>query len=185
MKKILLFIILIILFAGCKNENSPTDSQSGSKNKKSSKRSGAKKSTKTLSTSESVTRKTSFSSLQEEILFYVNKHRRSKGLSVLQMNSVITTEAENHSRNMASGRTPFSHSGLPSRVKRISNQIGMVKGSGENVACGYTSAKEVVNGWLRSPDHKRNIEGRYTLTGIGIAKERNGKLFFTQLFVTK
>ncbi len=183
MKSILLLIVAIFLFAGCKN--STADSRSGSATKKSTKHSVTKKSAKTPSTSGSVTKETSFSSLQEEILFHVNKYRRSKGLSVLQMNSVITTEAEKHSRNMARGRTPFSHSGFSSRVNRISNQIGGVSRSAENVAYGYMSAKEVVKGWLRSPGHKKNIVGRYTLTGIGVAKERTGKLFFTQLFVTK
>jgi uncharacterized protein YkwD len=98
------------------------------------------------------------------------------------MNSVITTEAEKHSKN---GRAPFSHSGFSSRVKRISNQLGNVSRSAENAAYCFLLAKEVVNGWLRSPGHKRNIKGRYTLTGIGVAKERTDKLFFTQLFVTK
>jgi uncharacterized protein YkwD len=185
MKTILLFVVVTFLFAGCKDEKSTTDSPSGQATKKSKKKSVTKKSTGAPSSSGSATTNTSFSSLEEEILFHVNKYRRSKGLSVLKMNSVITTEAVKHSKNMASGRTPFSHSGFSTRVNRISNQLGMVSASAENVAYGYLSAKEVVNGWLRSPGHKKNIEGRYTLTGIGVAKERRGKLFFTQLFVTK
>ncbi len=186
MKTILLLFVALFLFAGCKNKNSATDSPSGpAAKKKSTKHSTKRKSAKASSTSGSLTTKTSFSSFQEEILFHVNKYRRSKGLSALQMNSVITTEAEKHSRNMAIGRTPFSHSGFNSRVNRISNQIGGVSRSAENVAYGYMSAKEVVNGWLHSPGHKRNIEGRYSLTGIGVAEERTGKLFFTQLFVTR
>lgn len=183
MKTVLLFIVTLFLFAGCNKKNSTADSASGTKSKKSAKKSEKKKSSTTVSPFTSAIK--SNSAMVEEILIYVNKHRKSKGLSALRMNSVITSEAEKHSRNMANGRTPFSHSGFESRVKRISNQIGYVHAFGENVAVGNLSAKQVVNGWLHSPGHKKNIEGRYTLTGIGVARQGNGKLYYTQMFVTK
>ena len=52
-------------------------------------------------------------------------------------------------------------------------------------AMGILSAGEVVNMWLNSPGHKRNIEGNFTLTGIGIAEADNGYLYFTQIFLRK
>ena len=182
MKTILCLIVSIFLLVGCNSKNSKPDSSSVSK--KTKKHSVRKKSSDTPS-SASATKKTAFSSLEAEILIHVNKYRRSKGLSALQMNSVIRTEAEKHSMNMATGRTSFSHSGFSTRVKRISNKLGVVSKSAENVAYGYMSAKQVVNGWLHSPGHKKNIEGKFTLTGIGVAKDRTGTLFFTQVFVTK
>ena len=185
MKTILFFIVGLFLFTGCKDHSSTSDSPSSPVSKKAKKHSAKKKSTKSSSSSATVTKKTSFSNLEEEILFHVNKYRRSKGLSGLQMNSVITTEAEKHSRNMASKRSDFSHDGFSTRVKRISNELGSVSRSAENVAFGYTTAKTVVNGWLHSPGHKKNIEGNFKLTGIGVAKDRTGTLFFTQLFVTR
>ncbi len=185
MKTILLFIVGLFLFTGCKNHSSTSDSTSSPASKKAKKHSAKKKTTKSSSSSGTATKRTSFSDLEGEILFHVNKYRRSKGLSGLQMNPVITTEAEKHSSNMASKRSGFSHAGFSSRVKRISNQLGSVSRSAENVAFGYTSAKDVVNGWLHSPGHKKNIVGSFKLTGIGVAKDRTGTLFFTQLFVTK
>jgi uncharacterized protein YkwD len=53
---------------------------------------------------------------------------------------------------------------------------------GENVASGQMTAKEAVEGWLQSPGHKRNIEGNFTLTGIGWAKDKRGMIYFTQIF---
>jgi uncharacterized protein YkwD len=183
MKTILPLIVALFVFAGCNEKNSRSDSSTTPKTKKSAKRPEKKKLSTTPSDPGSTTKLTS--SMEEEILVYVNKHRRSRGLSALQMNSVITTEAEKHSRNMAIGRTPFSHNGFESRVERITNQIGYVRASGENVAVGNMSAKQVVNGWLHSPGHRRNIEGKYTLTGIGVAQQGNGKIYYTQLFVTR
>ena len=185
MKTILLFIVGLFLLTGCKNDGSSSDSSSSPTSKKGKRHSARKKSTKSSSSSGTVTKNASFSDLEGEILAHVNKYRRSIGLSRLQMNPVITTEAEKHSSNMASKRSGFSHAGFSSRVKRISKELGSVSQSAENVAFGYTSAKDVVNGWLHSPGHKKNIEGSYKLTGIGVAKDRTGTLFFTQLFVTK
>ena len=68
-------------------------------------------------------------------------------------------------------------------MKSISSQVAGVNATAENVAFGSTSAREVVDNWLKSPDHKENIEGPYTLSGIGIAADRNGALYFTQIFI--
>jgi uncharacterized protein YkwD len=122
--------------------------------------------------------------MADEILKYINDYRRKKGLPALSMNASMNAEAQKHSENMASRRTSFSHNGFQGRVKRISTFLGGgVGNAGENVAMGSTSAREVVNDWLSSPMHKRNIEGRYNLTGIGIATDKKGILYFTQIFV--
>jgi len=42
-----------------------------------------------------------------------------------------------------------------------------------------------VNSWLNSSGHKKNIEGNYSHTGVGIAKNQYGTLYFTQIFVKK
>ena len=117
-----------------------------------------------------------------DILRYVNAHRRSKGLRPLQANSYISSIALEHSRDMLYGRTPFGHEGLRDRIDRISKRLGPVHMGAENVASGPMSAREVVNGWLHSPGHRRNIEGDFNLTGIGLAQRRDGVIYFTQIF---
>ena len=47
------------------------------------------------------------------------------------------------------------------------------------------NAKQVVNMWLNSDGHRKNIEGNYNLTGIGVVKGKDGALYFTQIFVNK
>jgi uncharacterized protein YkwD len=49
---------------------------------------------------------------------------------------------------------------------------------------GSTTAREVVDNWLKSPMHKKNIEGAFNLTGIGVAADKKGTLYFTQIFVS-
>lgn len=122
------------------------------------------------------------SSMSADILRYVNEHRRSIGLKPLQANSYISSIALGHSKDMLTGRTPFGHEGFQQRIDVIRKHLGPLHVAAENVAEGPMSAREVVNGWLHSPGHRRNIEGDFHLTGIGVATARNGMIYFTQIF---
>jgi uncharacterized protein YkwD len=121
-------------------------------------------------------------SMADDVLKYVNDYRRRKGLSPLVMNNVMNAEALKHSQNMASRRTSFGHNGFDGRSNRISSAISGISEVGENVSMGSTSAREVVDNWLRSAVHRENIEGHYKITGIGIAADKRGILYFTQIF---
>jgi uncharacterized protein YkwD len=120
--------------------------------------------------------------IEDEILRLVNAHRRSIRLAPLQMNAFESSVAARHSRDMATGRTPFGHEGFKDRMNLIRKKIGGIHVTAENVASGQMSAREVVDGWLHSPGHRRNIEGNFTLTGIGLARDRRGMIYFTQVF---
>ena len=62
----------------------------------------------------------------------------------------------------------------------------MFKRTSENVAMNNSPipAQVVVRGWINSEGHKKNMEGDYDLTGVGIARSRNGSWYFTQIFVS-
>jgi uncharacterized protein YkwD len=125
------------------------------------------------------------SSIEKEILRYTNDFRQSKGKSILVMEDLINLQAEKHAVNMAKGRTPFGHQGFGDRVKAIKSKTGFVSASAENVAYGDMTAKEVVQGWINSPTHRKNLLGNYTHIGIGVARSKNGRVYFTQLFIKK
>ena len=114
--------------------------------------------------------------MESDILELVNKHRKKKNLPPLQWNSAMAKAAEQHSANMAKKKTAFGHSGFEGRVKKIAAEEGMLKGWAENVAFGNLSAEEVVKGWLKSPGHRKNIEGKYNQMGVGIARSKSGEL---------
>ena len=121
-------------------------------------------------------------SMSADILRYVNEYRHKKGLKPLQANSYISSVALQHSRDMLDGRTPFGHEGFHERIDRIRKKLGPVHVAAENVASGPMGAREVVDGWLHSPGHRRNIEGDFKLTGIGLAFGKRGMIYFTQIF---
>ena len=119
--------------------------------------------------------------MEGEILKYVNEDRTAHGLSLLQMNSMESSLAARHSHDMAVGKVKFGHEGFNARAKAIQKAVGSLA-IGENVASGPMTAREVVDGWLHSPGHKKNIEGNFTLTGIGYAADKKGNIYFTQIF---
>jgi uncharacterized protein YkwD len=119
--------------------------------------------------------------MESEILKYVNEDRISQGLSPLQMNDLESSLAAKHSHDMSVGKVKFGHDGFKARAKTIQKELGSIE-IGENVAEGSMTAREVVDGWLNSPGHKKNIEGNFTLTGIGYAANKKGDIYFTQIF---
>ena len=124
--------------------------------------------------------------LEHHVHRLVNEHRTSQGLKPLAFNPDISAIARHHSRNMASGRVGFGHGGIESRRQEIVAFIAQA-GVGENVAANNGESSRAgdmaVTDWLESPGHRRNIEGSYELTGVGVAQGPNGMYHFTQLFV--
>ena len=43
----------------------------------------------------------------------------------------------------------------------------------------------LATGWIGSAPHRQNLEGSYDVTGIGIARDRDGATYATQLFVRR
>ena len=131
----------------------------------------------------SSTLKAQDSDIVNDILRDVNQYRQQHGLKKLTLKSAISSQAEKHSLEMAKHQVPFGHTGFMARVKAIYRHTDKPQGAAENVAYNYKDGHIVVKNWLKSPHHLANIRGHYNYTGIGIARDKNGKLYFTQIFL--
>jgi uncharacterized protein YkwD len=120
--------------------------------------------------------------LVDDVLSYTNQFRKSKGLSALTINADLNAIAETHSVNMAKGRVSFGHDGFNNRYEQARKKIKDFSGFAENVAYGFNTGKEVVEMWKKSSGHRRNILGRYKYIGIGTAKDRQGRIYYTEVF---
>ena len=123
--------------------------------------------------------------LEREVHELVNRHRRAHGLAPLALDARISRQARLHSVAMAAGTTRLGHEGFENRVRVLTETMPCQR-SAENVASnhGYRApASEAVRGWLASRTHRENIEGPYDLTGVGVARNAAGEVYFTQLFV--
>jgi uncharacterized protein YkwD len=123
-----------------------------------------------------------YSSLVDDVLSQTNKFRKSRGLSALINNDDLNAIAQKHSANMAAGKIGFGHNGFSKRNREAKKLIPSIYRFAENVAYGATTGKEVVNDWKNSPPHRKNMLGRYKYIGIGIAKDRRGRIYYTQIF---
>ncbi|MBW4563624.1 MAG: CAP domain-containing protein [Mojavia pulchra JT2-VF2] len=115
----------------------------------------------------------------------INQYRASLGLPALARNSSIDAQARIHSQNMASGQVAFGHQGFATRIQATGIAY---RAAAENVAKnrGYSDPVAVaVRGWLNSPGHLANIKGNYNLTGVGVARNSRGEIYFTQIFIRK
>ncbi len=121
--------------------------------------------------------------IEIEILEIINNHRITMGLNALNSMSKIKAEAYSHTDYMIDNEQ-ISHDNFMQRSTSLKNNPGAVN-VGENVAYAYSSAQSVVNAWLNSPGHKAVIEGDYTNFDISAEKDKNGKWYFTNIFIKK
>ena len=161
-----LFISVIALICSCSSDNESTADNEATEQ-------------------ESSNEEASLTAYESEILALINTHRQDNGLQVLSFNSVIQAEAKAHSINMATEVTAFGHDDFETRKLNIERKLGNINAVAENVAFGQYPAQKVVNSWLNSSGHRRNIEGSYNLTGISAQQSADGDWFYTQIFANK
>ncbi|MBE9009448.1 CAP domain-containing protein [Pseudanabaenaceae cyanobacterium LEGE 13415] len=129
----------------------------------------------------------SIAEMERAIFNRINQYRASKGLRPMVWNDEIAHQAREHSRNMAKKIVPFGHQGFEKRAKALSAAI-QSRGTGENV--GWVMSKndpagKVIDAWIKSQKHRENIEGDFSMTGIGVGISAMGEYYFTQDFVRK
>ncbi|MEZ5307591.1 MAG: CAP domain-containing protein [Pyrinomonadaceae bacterium] len=129
--------------------------------------------------------------LERETFGLINLKRMEKGLGDLSWNKQLSDLAREHSRNMATNGF-FSHYGLNGRTVDLrATDQGIIewRAIGENIA--YSKGVQnptsfAVERWMLSEGHRRNLlSGFWTETGVGVAVTKDGKYFFTQVFLTK
>lgn len=118
---------------------------------------------------------------EAEVLRLVNIERGKYGLSPLAMDSKLTKVAHIRAKEIV---TSFSHTRPNgSTCFTTAKEIGVsYRSAGENIAYGYPSPQSVVNGWMNSEGHRKNILSQ-SFGKIGIGCYKNGRtLYWTQFF---
>src|SRR2546423_15699301 len=116
----------------------------------------------------------------------INAQRQQQGRRPLiyssQLDRMAKIQAENMARFQKMAHT-VPDASLPTLGDRA-RYVGYVYGRlAENVALGYPSAETVVEGWMNSSGHRRNILDREVVeTGIGIARSSAGGIYYCQVF---
>lgn len=103
------------------------------------------------------------------MLALVNDARAAKGCKALVIDDRITAAAQAHSTDMATKKY-FSHTSQDGRTFDVRmKQAGYPRPGGENIAQGYRTPAQVMDGWMKSQGHRENIENcSFTTMGVGL-----------------
>lgn len=121
---------------------------------------------------------------ESRVIELTNAERSKNGLSALKADNPLSNVAQAKSNDMQQ-KNYFSHNsptyGSPFDMMR---DFGVTYNSaGENIAMGQQSPEEVVQAWMDSEGHRKNILNG-TFTHIGVGYTENGS-YWTQMFISK
>jgi uncharacterized protein YkwD len=124
--------------------------------------------------------------LAAQVLDLINAHRAQLGLQALAVSPTLTAAATWKARHMAAYSYMAHDDPAPPDARTPGQRLaacGYPQASwGENIASGFQTAQDVVNGWLASPGHRANIErAEYRATGVGVA---GSEAYWAQSFGT-
>ena len=122
-----------------------------------------------------------YNATEIETMALINAHRVSIGLNELKEINYISYKSEEHDNYMITNNV-VNHDDFVSRSENIMKVLG-AKSVGENIAYNYNSPQAALDAWLKSPDHKANIEGNFTHFGLAIRISAEGKKYYTNIFV--
>ena len=121
--------------------------------------------------------------IEVEILNLINDHRLSIGLNPMDDMTIIKSVAFSHTDYMVD-KNEVSHANFYTRSDYLKENAGAKKVS-ENVAYGYSSAEAVVKAWLKSDSHRENLEGDFTNFDVSAEKNKDGRWYYTNIFIKK
>ncbi|MER7001592.1 CAP domain-containing protein [Dactylosporangium sp. NPDC000555] len=125
-----------------------------------------------------------YAAIENQVVTLTNDYRQANGCGALRIDGRLVAAARAHSTDMATNNF-FDHTGSngSSFVQREAAAGYTTGASAENIAWGYRSAQDVVNGWINSPGHRANILNCSSVAvGVGLAYKADGTPYWTQDF---
>lgn len=122
---------------------------------------------------------------EREIIRLTNVERSQKGLAPLKAHGELSKVARLKSEDLRD-KNYFSHDsptyGSPfDMIKKFGIKYSS---AGENIAAGYSTPEQVVQGWMNSEGHRANIlDKNFTHIGVGYAKGGSYGHYETQMFI--
>lgn len=123
--------------------------------------------------------------LESEVIRLVNVERNKVGRSPLTTNNQVSNVARLKSQDFIDNNY-FSHNsptyGTPFNMLKT---FGIsFTAAAENIASGQRTAAEVMKSWMNSSGHRENIlSPTYNQIGVGVARDNNGNIYWTQMFI--
>lgn len=117
---------------------------------------------------------------REQVVSAINAVRRANGAGAWTYNPALESAARAHARLMAS-QDKLSHD-LGITLRQRVSEAGYVLAVGENLAKGYKTLPETIDGWLASPGHRNTLlSPKFVEFGLAFARTGSGKLYWAMI----
>ncbi len=134
-----------------------------------------------------ITSKSTKNEFETKVAQLVNKERSTRGLPLLKLSEEVSNVARVKSEDMRDSKY-FDHNspkyGSPFQMMK---EFGIqYRTAGENIAKGQKTPESVMNAWMNSEGHRKNIlSPNFREIGVGFVKDNYGTTYWTQQFVTR
>lgn len=126
------------------------------------------------------TRPAGLSGPAAEVVTLVNRERSRAGCAAVRVDADLVTAAQEHSDDMARRRYLSHTTPEGERFDERIAEAGYSDPAAENIAMGISSADAVMDAWMGSEGHRRNILN-CDITAIGVGLNSSG-WYWTQTF---
>lgn len=119
---------------------------------------------------------------ENEVITLVNAQRAKYGLPALAKDDGAVNVAHVRAKEIVKS---FSHTRPDGRTCfTAASDMGVkYRTAGENIAYGYSTPQQVVNGWMNSEGHRKNIlSASFSKIGVG-CYSNGGVLYWSQFFI--
>lgn len=112
---------------------------------------------------------------EKEVLRLTNKERKKRGLKPLKWDETLAFAARYHAKDMADDDY-FDHDSFNRKGKRLVRSCSIFERIesfidypylAENISAGRLTPEEVVNAWMKSSGHRKNIMNK-NMTKLGV-----------------
>lgn len=122
--------------------------------------------------------------LMDSVIKLTNAERSRIGSPALVENERLVLIAQEMAEDLAK-RGSLSHTDTKGRdlAKRIDDGGYAWSAIGENIAYGFSTPEAVVQGWIKSPGHYKNLSNSgFTEIGVGVTIDSKGRVYWAQVF---
>lgn len=109
-----------------------------------------------------------------DLLNATNAFRSQNGMASLSLNTQLNTSAQNKAQHMVDNDYWAHNAPDGTTPWYFFDQAGYsYSRAGENLAYGFNTSQDAVNGWIGSPGHRANMLGEYQDVGFGFVDGPN------------
>lgn len=124
----------------------------------------------------------SLSSYEKQVVSSTNAYRADAGTVRVKKQKCVDRWANDQARWMAARSTLQHRDGQLRKILRSCKLTGV----SENIAWNFSTGREAVAAWAKSPGHAKNMQAaKMRYIGVGVARASNGDIYVSQVFGTR